>query len=77
MEEITVVRERETLDMLSARLNRPGCMILRANGLFSPAWLLPGRELAVPPKDYCTRSAADFPCPVQALHTKARRGGVK
>ena len=40
-----VVREDETLNMLSARLGVPGCMLLRCNGLYSPAWLLPGREI--------------------------------
>ena len=44
----TIIREGETLGMLSARLGVPGCMILRANGLFSEAWLLPGRHIDVP-----------------------------
>ena len=49
----TIIREGETLGMLSARLGVPGCMILRANGLFSEAWLLPGRHIDVPDADYC------------------------
>lgn len=65
MKEMTEVREGETLGMLSARLGRPGCMILRANGLFSEAWLLPGRQICVPDAAYCAH--ADSPCPVQAL----------
>ena len=73
----TVVREGETLGMLSARLGVPGCMILRANALFCEAWLLPGREIDVPSADYCTQ--AQSPCPVQALHEpalEARRGAA-
>lgn len=58
----TRVRAGETLNMLSARLGRPACMILRANRLFSPAWLLPGREIAVPPRDFCLRDAGECPC---------------
>ncbi len=71
----TIIREGETLGMLSARLGVPGCMILRANGLFSEAWLLPGRHIDVPDADYC--ALAQAPCPVQALlepAMSARRG---
>lgn len=64
------MREGETLGQLSARLGVPGCMILRANRLFSAAWLLPGREIVVPGDDFCL--ADDFPCPVGALHRPAR-----
>jgi len=67
--EYTTIREGETLDMLSARLKAPGCMILRANGLFSPVWLLPGREIAVPDGDYCAHS--ENACPVRALSEPA------
>ena len=67
---MTVVREDETLDMLSARLGVPGCMLLRCNGLYSPAWLLPGREIQVPEGAFCHIS--DFPCPAGALHRPAR-----
>ena len=69
MQEYTTIREGETLDMLSARLHVPGCMILRANGLFSPAWLLPGRQIVVPDSDYCAR--AENACPVRALNQPA------
>lgn len=65
-----VVREGEGLDALSARLHVPGCMLLRANRLFSPAWLLPGRVIYVPEGDFCR--ADEFPCPAQALDLKAR-----
>ena len=61
----TIIREGETLGMLSARLGVPGCMILRANGLFSEAWLLPGRHIDVPDADYCAQAQA--PCPVQEM----------
>lgn len=67
---MTVVREDETLGMLSARLGVPGCMLLRRNGLYSPAWLLPGREIQVPEGAFCHIS--DFPCPAGALHRPAR-----
>ncbi|HIS00738.1 MAG TPA: LysM peptidoglycan-binding domain-containing protein [Candidatus Excrementavichristensenella intestinipullorum] len=66
-----VVREDETLNMLSARLGVPGCMLLRCNGLYSPAWLLPGREILVPEDVFCHTS--DFPCPAGALHRPAGR----
>ena len=65
-----VVREGEGLDALSARLGAPGCMILRANRLFSPAWLMPGRMIQVPEGDFC--QGDDFPCPVEALDYTAR-----
>lgn len=55
------VRTGETLNMLAARLNRPACMIMRANRLASPAWLLPGREIIVPPEDYCLWDAGECP----------------
>lgn len=65
-----VVREGEGLDALSARLHVPGCMLLRANRLYSPAWLLPGRVIRVPEGDFCRRD--DFPCPAEALEQKVR-----
>ncbi len=64
-----VVREGEGLDALSARLHVPGCMLLRANRLFSPSWLLPGRVIRVPEGDFCRED--DFVCPVEALNQKA------
>lgn len=67
----TVVAPNETPALLSARVGAPVCAILRANRLFSPAWLLPGREINVP--DVC--SSKDFPCPVLAsrIPAQARR----
>ena len=66
----TRVGEGESPAALSARLGAPVCMILRANGLFSPAWLLPGREIAVPGAD-CCEGGCPNPCPRQALHVPA------
>lgn len=66
------VRDGESLQTLSARLGVPGCMILRANRLFSPAWLLPGREIEVPEGAFCLTD--EFLCPVAALNTPAREG---
>lgn len=63
----TVVAPNETPALLSARVGVPVCALLRANRLFSPAWLLPGREIDVP--DTC--ASADFPCPVLAAQTPA------
>ncbi len=70
------VYEGEGLNELSARLGLPGCMLLRANGLFSAAWLLPGREILVPDADLCRRPDAGI-CPREALRMPARadRGG--
>ena len=47
------VYEGETLNGLSARLNVPSCMLMRANRLYSSAWLLPGRRILVPDRDFC------------------------
>lgn len=71
------VRAGETLNMLSARLNRPACMIMRANRLASPAWLLPGREIIVPPEDYCMWDAGECPnrffgCPARDARPRIR-----
>ena len=38
-----LVYEGETLTDLSVRLGVPACMIMRANQIYSEAWLLPGR----------------------------------
>ncbi len=54
----------ESLNELSARLGVPACMLMRANGLFSPAWLLPGREVIVP-EGACR---GEFPCPLEAFN---------
>lgn len=64
-----LVYEGEDLGDLSARLGVPGCMLLRANRLFSPAWLLPGREIAVPDADFCLKDAGV--CPRDALNSPA------
>lgn len=66
------VRPDDTLATLSARLGVPGCMLLRANRVFSPAWLLPGRELCVPDEAFCLKDEG-FPCPVEAVNTPARK----
>ena len=54
---LTRVRTGETLNMLSARLRRPACMIMSSNRILSPAWLQTGREIAVPPRDFCLLDA--------------------
>ncbi len=64
----TVVAPNETPALLSTRAGVPVCAILRANRLFSPAWLLPGREIDVP--DDCASS--DFPCPALAARVPAQ-----
>ena len=57
----------ESLNDLSARLGVPACMLMRANGLFSPAWLLPGREVLVPEGE----CGGEFPCPREAFYRMA------
>lgn len=52
----------ESPAQLSARLNRPVCMLLRANRLYSVAWLLPDREILLPERDFCRRDAGICPC---------------
>lgn len=54
------ILEGETLSDVSARLHVPACMLMRFNGLYSPAWLLAGREIIVPEGE-CGQCA--FPCP--------------
>ena len=66
-----LVYEGETLSELSARLGVPACMLMRANRIFSEAWLLPGRELIVPDIDFCSRDTGV--CPREAVKTPARR----
>lgn len=54
------ILEGEGLFEAALRLHVPACMLMRANALISPAWLLPGREIIVPEGrcgDY------PFPCP--------------
>ena len=62
---LTIVREGESLAKISSRTGMPSCMLMRANGLFSPAWLLPGREILVPEADFCRKRPAEI-CPVRA-----------
>ena len=57
----------EDLNGLSARLGVPACMLMRANGLYSPAWLTPGREVLVP-EGTC---GGDFPCPREVFYRMA------
>ena len=63
------VREGETLGEMSARLGVPACMLLRANRVFSPAWLLPGREICVPSGAFCEEDG--FICPALAVRVAA------
>ena len=65
-----LVYEGETLSDLSARLGVPACMLMRANRLFSEAWLLPGREIIAPDLDFCMRDTGI--CPVDAMNTPAK-----
>ena len=66
----TVIRNGETLEMLSARCGVPICMLLRANRLVCAAWLLPGREIIIPKADFCENDA--FPCSAGLFDTAAR-----
>lgn len=66
-----LVYEGETLSHLSARLGVPACMLMRANRIFSEAWLLPGREIMVPDSDFCDWD--EGVCPREAMNTPARR----
>ena len=70
-----VIQEGEGLNALSARWGLPACMLLRANGLYAPAWLLPGREIVVPERDYC-RGRATQVCPVRTLRLPAWPGSL-
>ena len=66
-----LVYEGETLTQLSARLGVPACMIMRANRIFSEAWLLPGREIFVPEPDFCDWDEGI--CPREAVNKPAVR----
>ena len=68
-----LVYEGETLSDLSARLGVPACMLMRANRLFSEAWLLPGREILVPDLDFCDWDEGI--CPREAVGMPARGNG--
>ena len=66
-----LVYEGENLSSLSARLGVPACMLMRANRLFSEAWLLPGRELMVPDLDFCDWD--EGACPREAVKMQAKK----
>lgn len=66
-----VIGQNETPEQLAARVGRPLCMLLRANRLYSEAWLLPGREIIVPQVDFCQKDAGV--CPLRALEIPAER----
>ncbi|MDO4357887.1 MAG: hypothetical protein Q4E13_15400 [Clostridia bacterium] len=66
-----IIGEGESPGELSARLRRPICVLLRANRLYSTAWLLPGRELFVPEADFCGRDVG--PCPLRMVEISAER----
>lgn len=70
------VRTGETLNMLAARLKLPACMIMRANRLTSPAWLLPGREICVPPLNYCAHDHGICPCKLLECPAGCARGPI-
>lgn len=56
-----VIGPNETPEQLSVRLARPVCMLLRANRLYSTAWLLPGRHIVVPSADFCRKDVGACP----------------
>lgn len=64
-----VIVDGDTLSGLSARFRVPTCAILRANRVYAPAWLAPGREIAIPDARFCQRDG--FPCPVRAARQRA------
>ena len=66
------VYEGETLNGLSARLGVPACMLMRANRIYSSAWLLPGREILVPDRDFCWWDTGL--CPRRAIRIPAASG---
>ena len=65
------VYEGENLCELSARLQVPACMLMRANRIYSEAWLLPGRQIMVPERDFCWWDRGN--CPVKAFYKAAKR----
>ncbi len=65
------VYEGENLSELSVRLQVPACMLMRANRIYSEAWLLPGRQIMVPEKDFCWWDQGI--CPVKAMSSTAKR----
>ncbi|MBR3927646.1 MAG: LysM peptidoglycan-binding domain-containing protein [Clostridia bacterium] len=55
------VMEGETAEEIAGRAGYPLCMLLRANGVLSGAWLETMTEVRAPDADECEKSA--FPCP--------------
>lgn len=51
----------ETAGQIALRAGCPVCMLLRANGLISGAWIEMMDEVRLPDADECEKSA--FPCP--------------
>ncbi len=66
-----IIKEGESPGDLSARMGLPVCVLLRANRLYSTAWLLPGRELFVPEADFCGRDVGA--CPLRMAEVPAER----
>lgn len=64
------IREGETPEKLSARTGFPVCALMRKNRVLSPAWLFPGREIALPEPGFCAGDA--FPCPSSLVNVPAR-----
>ena len=65
------VYEGENLSALSVRLQVPACMLMRANRIYSEAWLLPGRQIAVPEGDFCWWDEGI--CPAKAIGMPASK----
>ena len=63
------IGQNESPEQLSARLNRPVCMLLRANRLYSTQWLLPGRQIVLPEADFCRCDSGL--CPLKAMQIPA------
>ena len=59
----------ETPMEFAIRKGIPLCMLLRANGVISPAWLFQERELTLPDENTCARNG--FACPVMLLKAKS------
>ena len=57
-----IIGEKDTPQSLSARYGVPYCAILRANRICSDAWMMPGREIVIPDKDFCEKDGFICPC---------------
>ncbi len=64
------LKDGDTLDSISESCGLPACMIMRANRLLSPAWLLTGREVLIPDGDFCNRDRGQ--CPIIAMRCSAK-----